>query len=119
MIGCIYMVYVVYPDAVPLGPAMLLNLTMHDASRLFAALPAARPPHVLRDHLAALAESGAVGMVGNAFDAWIDFTHRGYAFSVNTVIDEYWFFVGDAACPEVILEEVVRHAAGCLGRRGA
>ena len=69
------------PEAAKRAHAIrLLNAEMHDASRLFAALRARRPPDELRGHVAALAESGAAEILGGAFEAWIDFSYGGTLF---------------------------------------
>lgn len=99
----------------------IYDLRMNDGSRHFACLPetyaVARPQwEDIRDHVAVL--EGAV-LTGYATDqvteAWIDFTFRGYAFSMNNQNGEWWFFVQDPACGEEILDGVLVHFEALLG----
>jgi hypothetical protein len=101
--------------------ARIYDIRMHDASRHFAGLPETYSVECpqwesLRDHVAKL--EGAV-LTGYATDqvteAWIDFTYREHAFSMNNQCGEWWFFVTDPACPEEILDEVLRHYERLLG----
>jgi hypothetical protein len=93
----------------------LINETMCDGSRKFAELPQTKLWYDLRDHLQTL--RGAVVtrfLTDDVTEAWIDFTYRGYAFTVNDQYGDYWFFVDDPTCPNEILTEVVRHCQRLL-----
>lgn len=91
---------------------------MQDGSRHFVSLPEARAWNMLRDHIARLPgvtieECLSDGMT----EVWIDFSYRGYKFTVNNQLGEYWFFVSDPRCPEQILEEVALHCSRLPGKQ--
>jgi len=88
----------------------LIDLRMNDGSRHFAVLPEVVPWSVMRDHIATLPDTTVNHYVADGVtEAWIDFTYRGYKFSVNTQLGEFWFFVSDPCCPEFLLSEVASH----------
>lgn len=93
---------------------------MHDGSRNFAGLPevySAECPQweSLRDHVAALPGAVLTGYVTDQVtEAWIDLTYREHVFSINNQAGEWWFFVQDPACPDEILDEVLRHYEALL-----
>lgn len=88
----------------------LINHTMSDGSRQFAALPESCTWPALRKHLGKL-DGVVLGeyLTDGVTEAWIDFTYRGYSFTVNNQFGEYWFFSSDAQCPDELLTEIVRH----------
>jgi hypothetical protein len=94
----------------------LPNLIMNDGSRLFAELPQTVLWYELRDHIERLDGASVAGFVtDNVTEAWIDFSYRGYRFSVNDQLGDYWFFVDNPDCPEEILDSVVSHCKLLLG----
>ncbi len=93
----------------------LLNHTMHDGSRQFAALPESQSFDRLRDHLKIF--NGAVVtefLTDGVTEVWIDFVYRRHCFTVNNQFGEYWFFVADPNCPDEVLTEVVSHCETLL-----
>ena len=93
----------------------LLNDLMGDGSRNFILLPVGKTPslHML---LRVLSLWGAVptAYIPTFAESWIDFRYQGHQFSINDQYGDYWFFVRDPQCPDVILEKVVRHFAKLL-----
>lgn len=90
----------------------LFDWRAKDGSRNFADLPEVVFFDELRSHLGKL-----TGAVESEFltdwltEVWLDFEYEGYRFSINNQMGEYWFFVGDPACPDQILSDVVEHFA--------
>lgn len=88
----------------------IFDFRMHDGSRNFADLPITRDWYDVRDHVRTLPGAELTGFVcDHVTEAWIDFTYRGHAFSINDQNGNYWFFVADPDCDSVILEEVLAH----------
>ena len=88
----------------------LLNLIMNDGSRQFGEFPQTVLWYELRDHISRL--DGAVVtdfITDNVTEAWIDFSYRGYRFSVNDQFGDYWFFVDDPRCPDDVLKAVLSY----------
>lgn len=95
----------------------LLNLTMHDGSRQFAALPESVSWSRLSAHLSQLAGAHVTNCItAGVTEAWIDFTYRGHIFTVNNPFGEFWFFVSDPRCADEILAAVVSHCRTLLPR---
>lgn len=93
----------------------LINLIMHDGSRHFGDLPQTALWYAVRDHVVRLPGAALTGFVtDDVTEAWIDFTYRGHAFSINDQFGDYWFFVKDPACPDDVLSEVLSHFAKLL-----
>jgi hypothetical protein len=46
-----------------------------------------------------------------ATEVWMNFTFRGYNFHINNQMQEYWFFVENADCPDEILDEIVSYCS--------
>jgi hypothetical protein len=97
---------------------MALQLHNHiavDGSRQFLALPESCAWSDLRTHLSAL-EGVALGeyLTDGITQAWIDFTYRGYRFTINNQFGKYWFFVDDPVCPADLLIELGMHCHGFL-----
>ncbi|HEV8431063.1 MAG TPA: hypothetical protein VGQ41_24380 [Pyrinomonadaceae bacterium] len=91
-------------------PAKLLTIEMKDGSRHFGDLPQTVLWHQLRSHIEKLAGAEVTNFVtDNVTEAWIDFSYRGYCFSINDQFGDYWFFVNDPKCPDEILEAVLSH----------
>jgi hypothetical protein len=88
---------------------------MADGTRRFGDLPethdAGHPQwHRLRDHVSQLPGAAVTGFVtDDVAEAWIDFIHRGHAFSINNQAGDWWFFVEDPTCPDAILTQVLDH----------
>ena len=96
-------------------PHPLINLLMHDGSRHFGDLPQTVLWYDVRDHVARLPGAVLTGFVtDDVTEAWIDFTYRDQAFSINDQSGEYWFFVSDPACPVDLLSNVLSHFATLL-----
>jgi hypothetical protein len=49
-------------------------------------------------------------------EMWLDFEFRGYKFSVNNQLGDYWFFVENPECPDEILLEIIAHFRKLLER---
>jgi hypothetical protein len=85
---------------------------MNDGSRWFGELPQSVLWYDLRDHIEGLDGANLTEFVTDGVtEAWIDFSYRGYQFSVNDQIGEYWFFVDDPLCPDAVLEEVLSYCS--------
>jgi len=70
----------------------LTSHTMNDGSRKFAALPESCSWSALRKHLGTLAGVGLGEYVTDGVtEAWIDFTYRGYSFTINNQFGEFGF----------------------------
>jgi hypothetical protein len=83
---------------------------MHDGSRHFASLPEVWPFNLLRQHVAKLAGTLVTDYLSDEVtEVWLDFSFRGHTFTINNQYGEYWFFVGNPACPDDILAAVVEH----------
>lgn len=89
---------------------MLLNITMADGSRQFAALPENCSWKAMHEHLGRL-PGVSLGdyITDHVTEVWMDFTYEGCAFSVNNQFGEYWFFVTDPACPDAVLQAIIAH----------
>jgi hypothetical protein len=88
---------------------------MHDGSSNFLSLPESKPWTLTRDHISRL--NGAVTedyLTDDVTEVWIDFRYKGYEFTINNQLGEFWFFVNDPACPETVLEVVAEHFAEFL-----
>lgn len=93
----------------------VFDVRMNDGSRHFGSLPEWYDPHSpewhrLRDHVALL--PGAVltdFLTDDVMEAWIAWTWRGHALSMNNQHGQWWFFVADPLCPEAVLAEVLDH----------
>ena len=93
----------------------LINRTMNDGSRQFAELPQTKLWHELRDHVEKLGGAVVIGFLTDGItEAWIDFTFRGYSFTINDQFGDYWFFVDNPSCSDQILTEVVAHCERLL-----
>jgi hypothetical protein len=96
----------------------LLNFITHDGSRQFGELPQAVLWYEMRDHLEKLNGATITDFITDRVtQAWIDFTYRGYKFSVNDQFGDYWFFVDEPSCPDEILKTVLSHSKVLLGER--
>lgn len=95
----------------------LLDMTMHDGSRHFVSLPETSFFRKLKRHIAKLEGAVITNYLSDGIlEVWIDFTYRGYAFTVNNQFGGYWLFVQDPSCPDGSLVEVAEHCATLLGR---
>ena len=96
----------------------MLNLTrtiMHDGSRCFLSLRPQADWYAVRDHVSRLAGAELTGFLTDEItEAWIDFSYSGYEFNINDAPGDYWFFVGDAECPDATLRIVATHFAELL-----
>jgi hypothetical protein len=94
----------------------LLSIIMYDGSRHFGDLPQTVLWYELRDHIDGLDGAEITDFItDNVIEAWIDFSYRGYRFSVNDQFGDYWFFVDNPKCPDEILEVVLAHCELLLG----
>lgn len=94
----------------------LLSMIMNDGSRHFGDLPQTVLWYELRDHIERFDGAAVTGFVtDHVTEAWIDFSYRGYQFSVNDQFGDYWFFVDNPECPDKILEAVLSHCEVLLG----
>lgn len=93
----------------------LINLIMHDGSRHFGDLPQTAQWYDVREHVERLPGATLTGFITDGVtEAWIDFTYQGYVFSINDQFGDYWFFVNDPACSDIILSVVMNHFADLL-----
>jgi hypothetical protein len=91
-------------------PQPLFNFSMHDGSRHFGDLPQTALWYDVRDHVARLPGALLTGFVtDDVTEAWIDFTYRGCAFSINDQFGDDWFFVDASVCPDDILSDLLSH----------
>jgi hypothetical protein len=93
---------------------------MADGSRHFGDLPQTVSWYDLRDHIESIQGVSITGfLTDHITEAWIDFSYRGYSFSVNDQFGDYWFFVKEVDCPNEVLEAVLSHCESFLvsGRR--
>ena len=94
----------------------LLRTIMNDGSRYFGDLPQTVSWYELRDHVERLNGAKVTAfLTDHVTEAWIDFSYRGYDFSVNDQFGDYWFFVKEVDCPDEILEAVRSHCQSLLG----
>ncbi len=86
------------------------NVTATDGSRHFGALSQSLSWEQVRDHVSTLQGAELEGfLTDHVTEAWIDFSHRNYKFTINNQFGEYWFFVSDPNCPDEILLQVLAH----------
>jgi hypothetical protein len=91
-------------------PEQLLEIIMHNGSRHFGALPQTTLWYEIRDHISELEGAILTGFITDEVtEGWIDFSYLGHSFSINDQFGEYWFFVKDPACPDDILQSVLKH----------
>src|SRR6266550_2371833 len=103
----------------PLSPCdmgrELLNIIMHDGSRQFGELPQSATWYKLRQHIGTLNGASVTEFITDDItEAWIDFSLRGYQFTVNNQFGDYWFFANDAQAPDEILETILSHCRSLL-----
>lgn len=89
-------------------PPKLINIIMSDGSRNFMYLPTDIIGwSSLYRYLGKLEGVKKTGFLTDyVTEVWMDFSFRGYNFSVNNQMGEYWFFVENAECPEEILLDI-------------
>ncbi len=88
----------------------LFDVRTTDGSRQFARLPKAAPWGVLRQHLARLPGVQIAGLVVERAPApWMDFTYRGYRFTLRDAGPELWLSVADPQCSDLILYALAAH----------
>ncbi len=93
----------------------VFDTRMRDGSRHFGDLPETYDPATpqwdqLRTYASTLVGAADVTMFTDRIvEAWIDFTFRGHAFSLNNQQGYWWFFVGDPSCPDGVLACVLDH----------
>ena len=96
------------------GPTVY-DLRMNDGSRHFGSLPETYDTespqwHRLRAHLETLPGAALTRFVtDDVTEAWLEWTWREHAFSLNDQHGEWWFFVADPRCPDALLEAVLTH----------
>ena len=89
----------------------LFDNKMNDGSRHFVDMPVETAffddfaDHIEELEGAEITEFITDGVV----EMWLEFTFRGYKFSVTNQLADYLFFVEDASSPEEILIEVIDH----------
>jgi len=94
----------------------LLNIIMHDGARQFGDLPQSANWYKLRRHIGKLDGASVTEFITNHItEAWIDFSFRGYQFTVNNQLGGYWFFANDPQAPDEILETILSHCRSLLG----
>ena len=105
-----------------LGPtwvsSALGGITLTSMNHGFCRFPQTRSWHETRERLAEL--QGAA--VTDASDdpvvgSWIDFTFRGYSFTINAESGEFVFFAENTDCPESVRGEVTAHFASFFAER--
>ena len=97
-------------------PCKLFDFRMKDGSRNFMDLPTdVIDWNGLYDYLGKLDGVKKTGFLTDGVtEVWMDFSFRGYDFSVNNQMGEYWFFVENPGCPEEILTEIAGHCEKLL-----
>jgi hypothetical protein len=90
---------------------LLIDFRAADGSRQFLEILKTVYPEELVVWLETLPGLKITEVLSSIPETWVDFTYRGYAFSVHDPIDAYWFFVADPDCADVILQEVADHVA--------
>jgi hypothetical protein len=64
----------------------------------------------LLDHLKKFPGVGVKDSVDDpVIGSWIDFTYRGYSFTINAKSGEFIFFAEDTACPDSVLAQIAAH----------
>jgi hypothetical protein len=99
------------------GQAMvwLTDFRMADGSRHFGSFKMSVDWVRVRNHVNRLAGAELTGVLtDHVTEAWIDFQYQDHAFTIHTVLDEYWFFVNDSECPISVLQAVTCHFAKLL-----
>ena len=93
-----------------------MNIIMNDGSRQFGELPQSATWYKLRQHIGELDGASVTEFItDHVTEAWIDFSFRGYQFTVNNQFGNYWFFANDAQAPDEMLETVLFHCRSLLG----
>jgi hypothetical protein len=88
---------------------------MHDGSRNFILLPVGSVSSIrLLLRVFSLRGAFPTGYIPSLSESWIDFRFSCHSFSINNQFGDYWFFVKDPDCPEIILNQVVDHFSGVL-----
>ena len=83
---------------------------MHDGSRHFVSIPEVCSFDEFHRHIESLSCTEITGYTtDNISEMWLDFTFRGHSFSVNNQFGDFWFFVTDSECPDVILKNLIEH----------
>ena len=86
-----------------------------DGSRQFAEFSESASWHTVRDHVSGLSGARLTGFLTDYVTAvWIDFTYQRNSFTINNQFGEYWLFVDDPACPDMVLADVVMHFSEIL-----
>ena len=78
----------------------LFDFAMKDGSRHSASLPASARWYSVRDHANPSWRNGTGFLCDEVTEAWVDFTYKGEAFTINDQFGEYWFFATNPRCPE-------------------
>ena len=97
--------------------AGIIDHRASDGSRQFAELPQTLLWYDVRDHIPQLDGAKLTAFVCDGItEAWIDFEYCGHKFSINDQFGQYWFFVTDPSCPDLVLLEVYGHFRQLLER---
>jgi hypothetical protein len=87
-----------------------LNNIMHDGSRQFLALPQSKSWEGLFVWIKGyMGVTDSVLLSDGVTEAWIDFEYKGQTISVNNQFGEYWFFVKNPECSDLVLSEIANH----------
>ncbi len=88
----------------------LLNEVMHDGSRNFFLLPVDKVS-VLRLFFKIFTLFGAypTAFVPSVGETWIDFNYKGFKFTINDQLGDYYFMVNDPKCSDSLLLSVIEH----------
>ena len=89
----------------------IFNFVVNDGSRNFMDLPEDLIGwNSLYEYLGLLDGAEKTGyLTDRVTEVWMDFSFRGYDFSVNNQMGNYWFFAENPQCPEDILLEIAVH----------
>lgn len=87
----------------------LLDDRMYDGSRHFLLLPNNIAPFKLLIYIPFLWGAYPIAYIPSMSESWIDFSYKGYKFSINNQLGDFWFFVSDPLCPKDILNKVAVH----------
>jgi len=93
----------------------LINFITPGGSRNFMDLPGKIiAADDLYEYLGKLDGVKTKGVAADFTEVWMDFSFRGYDFSINTQMGDYWFFAENPECPEEILLEIAAHCEKLL-----
>ena len=83
-------------------------MIMRDNSLLFFDMLENISWNELRSQIKSLHDAQITGWLTDEItEFWLDFTFRGYRFTINNPMGEFWFFAEDAKCPQEVLDVII------------